>query len=65
MFKIGDKLEAEEHHKEEFNLDYVTITSINKKTKVYHWEAPLCFGKLCSGYFFKNAKLYKDETNKN
>jgi hypothetical protein len=63
QFKVGDKLEALYHHKEEYGLEYVTITSINKKTKVYHWEADNTMfdlgGKISSGYFFHEAKAYK------
>ena len=63
-FKVGDKLEALEYDKEEYGLKYVTITSINEEKKVYHWEASnnLCDrgGKLSSGYFFHEAKEYKE-----
>lgn len=62
-FKVGDKLEALDYDKEEYGLKYVTITSINEETKVYHWEASNVFdigGKLSSGYFFHEAKEYKE-----
>ena len=65
QFKIGDKLEALDWHKEEYGLEYVTITSINEETKVYHWEADeVMFGlgcKIYSSYYFHEAKAYKDE----
>jgi hypothetical protein len=63
-FKVGDKLIADELTKEEFDVDYVTISSINKKNKVYHWiiENPYgSGGQVHSGYFFKDAKLYTNE----
>ena len=64
-FKIGDKLEALDYYKEEYGLKYVTITSINKDNKVYHWEADDVItglgGKIHSGYYFHEAKAYKDE----
>lgn len=68
-FTFGDKLEALDWHKEEHGLEYVTITGINQKTKVYYWEADLKWelgGKLSSGYYFKDAIAYKpkqDEEN--
>lgn len=61
-FKVGDKLEALEWDKEENNLEYVTITSINMENKVYHWEAKLNWdigGTLSSGYYFHEAKAYE------
>jgi len=65
QFKIGDKLEAIDYDKEEYGLEYVTITSINEKTKVYHWEADgVLFtlgGKIHSGYYFHEAKQYNNE----
>lgn len=33
-FKVGDKLEALYHHKEEYGLEYATITSITLKERV-------------------------------
>jgi hypothetical protein len=64
-FKVGDKLEAIDYDKEEWGLKYVTITSINKDNKVYHWEADDTItglrGKIHSGYYFHEAKAYKDE----
>ena len=68
-FTFGDKLEALDWHKEEHGLEYVTITGINQKTKVYYWEADLKWelgGKLSSGYYFHEAIAYKpkqDEEN--
>jgi hypothetical protein len=63
-FKVGDKLEALDYDKEEYGLKYVTITSINEEKKVYHWEASNNLfdisGKLSSGYFFHEAKEYKE-----
>jgi hypothetical protein len=63
-FKVGDKLEALYWDKEEYGLQYVTITSINKETKVYHWEADDVMiglgGKIHSGYFFHEAIEYKE-----
>jgi len=64
-FKIGDKLEALDWHKDEYGLKYVTITSINEDTEVYHWEADEVMfdigGKISSGYYFHEAIEYKDE----
>jgi hypothetical protein len=63
-FKVGDKLEALDYDKEEYGLKCVTITSINEEKKVYHWEARGYIfdigGKLISGYFFHEAKEYKE-----
>jgi len=61
-FKVGDKLEAIDYDKEEYGLTFVTITSINKKNKVYHWEAEMNWdigGKVSSGYYFHEAKAYE------
>jgi hypothetical protein len=62
-FKVGDKLKALDFDKEEYGLEYVTITSINEEKKVYHWEADdVTFGlggKMHSGYYFHEAKEYK------
>jgi hypothetical protein len=62
-FKVGDKLKALYHHKEEYGLEYVTITSINEEKQVYHWEADEMVlgigGKINSGYFFHEAIEYK------
>lgn len=60
MFKIGDRLEASEYDKIQNGIEYVTITSINKKNKIYHWEADENFfgGKIHSGYRFEDSKLY-------
>lgn len=64
-FKIGDKLKANQYHKEELGIEWVTITSINEENSVYHWEAkdPFFGGKVHSGYFFHEAELFipKDE----
>jgi len=64
QFKIGDKLEAIDYDKEEYGLKYVTITSINEETKVYHWEADEVMfglgGKIHSGYYFHEAIEYKN-----
>lgn len=60
-FKVGDKLEAGEYDKEQYGLKYVTITSINEETKVYHWDAKCEWGKIHSGYFFHEAKEYKEK----
>ena len=38
LFKVGDKLEPDDYHKVEYGLKYVTITDVNLKDKVYHWE---------------------------
>jgi hypothetical protein len=60
-FQIGDKLEANDFDKEQYDLKFVTITSINHKNKVYHWEAKdtLLGGTIHSGYFFNESKLYE------
>jgi hypothetical protein len=65
LFKIGDKLEASEYHVER-GIEYVTITSINKKTKIYHWEADEKFfgGKVVSGYRFDESKPYISKEDK-
>lgn len=66
-FKVGDKLEALDWHKDEYGLKYVTITSINEDTEVYHWVANETKfdlgGKISSGYFFKDAIEYKENEN--
>lgn len=51
-YKIGDKIPASQWDKEEYGLEWVTITSINEERKVYHWEAPWGTGKIHSGYYF-------------
>jgi hypothetical protein len=60
-FKVGDKLEANDFDKLHYKLKFVTITSINHKNKVYHWEAKdtLLGGTIHSGYFFNEAELYE------
>lgn len=62
-FKIGDKLEASQFDREHHDLEWVVITSINEENEVYHWEADEKFlgGKIHSGYFFSEAKLYKEQ----
>jgi hypothetical protein len=63
-FKVGDKLEAIDLDKEEHGVEFVVITSINEKKQVYHWETDINIygikGKLSSGYFFHEAKEYKN-----
>lgn len=64
MFKVGDKLEADEYHKELCGIEYVIITNINEVNEVYHWEAnptiePFLGMKFKSGYFFHEAKKYE------
>jgi len=59
-FKVGDKLKANDFDKEQYELEFVTITSINHKNKVYHWEAKsILGGTIHSGYFFNEAELYE------
>ena len=60
MFKIGDRLESSEYDKIQNGIEYVTITSINKKNKIYHWEADDKWfgGRIGSGYRFEDSKLY-------
>jgi hypothetical protein len=62
-FKVGDRLEALDFDKEEYGLEYVTITSINEEKNIYHWVSDdVIFelgGKIHSGYFFHEAKEYK------
>jgi hypothetical protein len=62
-FKVGVRLQALDWDIEHYGLDYVTITSINEDTKVYHWEADEVMfglgGKIHSGYYFHEAKEYK------
>ena len=62
-FKVGDKLKASDFDKEQYDLKFVTITSINHKNKVYHWGArdPHLGGTIHSGYFFNEAELYEEE----
>jgi hypothetical protein len=60
LFNVGDKLKASDFDKEQYGIEYVTITSRNMKNQVYHWEASLQPGKVHSGYFFKDAILYDD-----
>jgi hypothetical protein len=59
-FKVGDKLKANDFDKEQYELEFVTITSINHKNKVYHWGArdPHLGGTIHSGYFFNEAESY-------
>jgi len=60
-FEIGDNLEAIEFDKKEYGIEFVTITSINHKSKIYHWKSPgpCGLGTIHSGYHFSDAKLYK------
>ena len=37
QFKVGDRLQAIEFDKEQYGIEYVTISSINEGTGVYHW----------------------------
>lgn len=58
-FEVGDKLIANDFDKEHYGLEFVEITEVNLENQVYHWEAQFNgFGKLHSGYSFKDAKLY-------
>lgn len=60
QFKVGDRLEANDYCKEQYGFEYVTITDINEETKVYYWEADWNGGVMHSGYFFSEAKEYKE-----
>lgn len=62
-FKVGDRLKAIEFDKNTYEIDFVTITSINEKEKVYHWEAEnlQLGGKIHSGYFFHEAVEYDED----
>jgi hypothetical protein len=62
-FKVGDKLDALQYDKDLYGLEFVVITSINEETKVYHWESemPNFYGIIHSGYFFHEAKEYKEK----
>jgi len=51
-YKVGDKLVASDFDKEHYGIEFVTITSINQETGVYHWETDFNGGKIVSGYFF-------------
>ena len=55
-YKVGDKLLASDFDKEQYGLEFVTITSINEEKQVYHWEAEWGGGKIHSGYFFKEVE---------
>jgi len=61
-FQIGDKLKSNEFDSKEYGIQSVTITSINEKNQVYHWESPypLLGGMIHSGYFFNEAELYEE-----
>lgn len=61
IFKVGDKLIASDFDKELYGLEFVTITDVNKKYKLYHWEADWKDGIIYSGYSFKDAKKYLEE----
>ena len=60
MFKVGDKLESSEWDRTQSGIEYVTITSINRKNKIYHWVADDKFfgGRIASGYRFEDAIIY-------
>lgn len=60
VYNVGDKLKASDFDKEQYGIEYVTITSINRNNQVYHWEVQLNMGKVHSGYFWKDAILYDD-----
>ena len=60
-FKVGDKLKASDFDKEQYGIEYVTITSINRDTQVYYWVARLDIGKVHSGYFWKDVILYREK----
>lgn len=59
QFKVGDRLQAIEFDKEQYGIEYVTISSINEKNGVYHWITDWNGGVIHSGYFFNEAKLYE------
>jgi hypothetical protein len=63
-FKVGDKLIASDFDKAQYGLEYVTISSINEANGVYHWKADWNGGTMSSGYFFKDAQLYEDDTRR-
>lgn len=68
IFNIGDKLIFLKDYGIDEDIEYVTITGINEKNKVYHWKAELntSLGNctILSGYFFNDAKLFNKKTNK-
>jgi hypothetical protein len=65
-FKVGDKLLANDLHREENGIEYVIITRVNEEKGVYHWIAPAYAGTLHSGYYFEDAILYNEmEPKKN
>jgi len=62
LYKVGDKLEANDFDKENYGITSVTITSINLENQVYHWTAKMGqLGTMVSGYFFHEAKPYKED----
>jgi len=61
VYNVGDKLKASDFDKEQYGIEYVTITSINRDTQVYYWVAQLSMGKVHSGYFWKDAILYREK----
>ena len=63
QFKIGNKLIANEFEKEQYGIEFVTITSINEVGQVYLCEAEWNGEKIYSGHFFNDAKEYKDNSN--
>lgn len=54
-YKVGDKIVASDFDREQYGIEWVTITSINEETKIYHWETDLNPGKVKSGYSFKEV----------
>ena len=59
-FNIGDKLEANQFEKEQYGVEYVTITSINEVGQVYLCEVDWNGEKIYSGHFFDDAKIYEE-----
>ena len=68
-FKVGDKLIADDLHREENGIEYVIITRVNEEKGVYHWVTPASefyhlegpyAGTLHSGYYFEDAILYNE-----
>ena len=62
-FKIGDKIKAHQYDNELYDIEFVTITDINKENEMYHWEAPRWGGVIHSGYRFSESEKWipKDE----
>ncbi|MFN7656447.1 MAG: hypothetical protein ACK5OW_01525 [bacterium] len=59
-FNVGDKLEANQFEREQYGIEYVTITSINEVGQVYYCEADWNNNKIYLGHFFDEAKIYED-----